>query len=70
MRNFNFIPFFTPCPLEHEELDPRVERFILGAARRLAAGTSETDVVAELVADGALEHEAVNAVRAGAILNE
>jgi len=53
---------------EHDELDPTIERRIAKAARMLAMGASEIDVVDALVGSGARPFEAVNALRAAAVL--
>jgi len=54
----------------HQERDPRIERFIKRAATMLSYGCTEEECVTALTAEGAQEHEAINAIRAGVILNE
>jgi hypothetical protein len=56
----------------HHEHDPRIEKFIMFAAQRLAfENLTEVQCVELLVTTmGAQPFEAVNAVRAAVILNE
>jgi len=61
--------FFNQRAHDHIENDPRVERFIQLAARLATEDASEDEIVNALLNEGALMHEAVNAMRAGAILS-
>jgi hypothetical protein len=65
MQNFNH---YNPLPEDHEELEPSIEENILMASTLLKHGQSEIDCVEALISCGALDHEAVNAVRAASIL--
>ncbi len=69
MRDFTHIPPFSPCAQDHVEWEPRIDRLIQRAAR-LLGHVSEVEAVDTLVGEGATLEEAVNAVRAGAILSE
>lgn len=69
MRDFTHIPPFSPCAQDHVEWEPRIDRMIQRAAN-LLGHVSEIEALDKLVGDGATMDEAVNAVRAGAILND
>jgi hypothetical protein len=70
MRDFTNIPPWSPCPWEHEERDSLTDRMIMRAAN-LLNHLSETETLDKLVSEFCVPLEkAVNAVRAGAILNE
>jgi hypothetical protein len=69
MRDFSNIPTLSPCWHDHEEWVPRIDDMIKRAAN-LLLWYSETEVLDKLVGEGATFVEALNAVRAGAILDE
>ena len=69
MRDFTNIPPISPNAQAHIEWEPRIDRMIQRAAR-LLDHVSEIEALDKLVGEGATMAEAVNAVRAGAILNE
>jgi len=69
MRDFTNIPPWSPCPQDHVEWEPRVDRLIQRAAHLLGF-VSEIETLDKLVGEGATLGEATNAVRAGAILAE
>jgi len=69
MRDFSNIPTLSPCWHDHEEWDPRTDNLIKRAAH-LLSHVSETEALDTLVSEGATFVEALNAVRAGTILDE
>ena len=69
MRDFSNIPTLSPCWQDHEEWDTKVDDMIKRAAN-LLLWHKETEVLDMLLKEGATMAEAVNAVRAGAILDE
>lgn len=69
MRDFSNIPTLSPCWHDHQEWAPRIDDMIKRAAN-LLLWYSETETLDKLVNEGATLEEAVNAVRAGAILGE
>lgn len=69
MRDFTNIPALSPCWQDHEEWNPRLDKLIQRAAN-LLDHVSEIEALDKIVGEGATMEEAVNAVRAGAILHE
>lgn len=54
---------------DHDK-NSRIETLISSARTMIQFGYTETECVRVLMADRALEHEAINAIRAAVILNE
>ena len=67
--DIRMIPPWTLWPHLHEDYNDRTSKLILRAAN-LLGHVSEIEALDKLVGEGATMEEAVNAVRAGAILDE